>query len=137
MTELELFLNKGNIDICLISESHLTANAHVKIQGYCCYHADHPGNRARGGSAVLVKDSIKHTEDIKIEENSLQATTVNVRLVNKGNFKITAIYCPPREKLKKQDYVKLFNALGNNFIAGGDFNAKTKIIILGFKADLK
>lgn len=122
--ELELYLITDKIDICLISESHLVKSCNVKIRGYCCYHALHPTDRARGGSTIIVKDSIKHYEDSKIEHEKMQVTTISVHRDSKENLKISAIYCPPKQKIKKQDYEKFFLTLGCSFIAGGDFNAK-------------
>jgi hypothetical protein len=40
---------------------------------------------------------------------------------------ISAIYCPPRNNLKKSQYETFFHTLGNKFIAGGDFNCKHTI----------
>lgn len=38
------------------------------------YHSTRPSNKTRGRSAVLIKDSTKHTEDMKIE--MMQVSTV-------------------------------------------------------------
>jgi hypothetical protein len=37
---------------------------------------------------------------------------------------ISAIYCPPRHKIKTEQYNAFINALGHRFLVGGDFNAK-------------
>lgn len=29
------------------------------------YHIEHPANKVRGGSVVVIKDSIKHHEDVR------------------------------------------------------------------------
>ncbi len=34
------------------------------------------------------------------------------------------MYCPPKHANKKEDFISYFNALGDKFIAGGDYNAK-------------
>lgn len=121
--EIEIFLNTEKIDIFLISESHFTRSSYAKIQGYNLYHAIHPAEKARGGSAILVKENIKHHEEIKIKEETMQVTTINVQTKNK-NFNVSAIYSPPRHNLKKEDYNKLFKLLKSSFVIGGDFNAK-------------
>lgn len=122
--ELELFLHTGKIDILLISESHFTRTSYAKIRGYYCYHAIHPDGKARGGSAIFIKDNINHYEEIKIEKETMQITTLKVQLKNNKKYNISAIYCPPRHNLKKDDYTELLKSLGRNFIVGGDFNAK-------------
>jgi hypothetical protein len=121
--EIEIFLHNEKIDIFLISESHLVRTSYIKIKGYNLYHAIHPAERARGGSAILIKENIKHYEELKIEEEIMQVTTLNIQVKNK-TFNVSSIYCPPRHNLKKEDYIKLFKTLSSNFVIGGDFNAK-------------
>ena len=122
--ELEIFLNLEKIDICLISESHLTETSFIKIRDYECYHAIHPGGKARGGSTVIVKKNIKHYEEPGIQEESMQVKTIKVETNNNKEYSISSIYCPPRFNLNKDEYNTLFKSLGSNFIIGGDFNAK-------------
>lgn len=122
--ELDIFLNMHNIDICLISETHFTKTSFCKIKGYNCYHALHPENKARGGSAILIKDHIKHNEELKVEKLSMQVTTIKIQLNNIKTCSISAIYCPPRYNLKQVDYTNLLKILGSVFLIGGDYNAK-------------
>lgn len=65
--ELEAFLWNEKIYICLISETHFTRQSYIKICGYTNYHSTYPSNTARGETFVIIKDSIQHTEDLKIE----------------------------------------------------------------------
>lgn len=123
VSELEFFLNQEKIDICLVSETHFVRSSHIKINGYECYRSDHPLERPRGGSAVIIKSSIKHYVHHNIQEESMQVSSITL-LVNSKNCNIAAIYCPPRYNLKEADYVSLFKSLGPNFVIGGDFNAK-------------
>jgi hypothetical protein len=37
---------------------------------------------------------------------------------------VSAVYCPPRHNVKKEQFNDLFQNLGPKFIAGGDFNSK-------------
>lgn len=69
--ELKLFLEEQNIDLCLISESHFTKQNYLKLKEYKLYLAIHPDNKARGDSAVIIKDNIKHCEEIKYETKSI------------------------------------------------------------------
>ncbi|KMQ85369.1 reverse transcriptase, partial [Lasius niger] len=123
ISELEILLNNEKIDICPVSETHFTKQSYVKIRDFFCYHIPHPADRARGGSAVLIRNNILHHEEPKIESITMQVTTVSIQAKNK-EFKISAIYCPPRHTPTKEDYINLFKALGSYFIIGGDFNAK-------------
>ncbi len=121
--EIEIFLNTEKIDIFLISESHFVKSSFAKIRAYNLYHSIHPAERARGGSALLIKENIKHHVESKIEEETMQVTTVRVHIKHR-QLTVSAIYCPPRHNLKREDYIKLFKSLGRDFIIGGDFNAK-------------
>jgi hypothetical protein len=42
-------------DVCLISETHVTTESYIKLQGFDAYHTMHPSNCIRGGSAVIIK----------------------------------------------------------------------------------
>jgi exonuclease III len=64
--ELQATLDINRIVVCLISETHFTKQTFIKFRGYKLYHTTHPGNAARGGSAVIVKDNICHNEEVRI-----------------------------------------------------------------------
>lgn len=121
--ELQVFLDIHKIDVCLISETHFTKQSFVKFRGYHTYHTIHPQNSARGGTAVIIKDTITHSVGEKHETCQIQSTSVLIR-TKKYILTIAAIYCPPRHNLKKDDYLDLLQHLGERFILGGDLNAK-------------
>ena len=121
--ELQVVLKTLDIDVCLISETHFTKESYLKIHGYKIYHALHPCNTARGGSAVIIKENISHFEEYKCEEEDIQAVAISVK-TKCYPITISGIYCPPRYSLKAERYLWLLKNLGNRFILGGDFNAK-------------
>lgn len=122
-SELQVVLDIENIDVCLISETHFTKQSHIKFKGYTVYHALHPDNKGRGGSAVIIKDNIKHHENSKHEEPDIQSISISIR-TKRFPLTVAAIYCPPRYTIKKQTYLSLLQSLGDRFVLGGDFNAK-------------
>ncbi|KAL4141592.1 hypothetical protein QTP88_004208 [Uroleucon formosanum] len=93
----------------------------LKIRNYQTYITLHPNNKARGDSAVIIKESIKHYGHEKYSENHIQATSV---IVNDGinNLIFTAIYCLPQGREIK--LTEFFPTLGTRFIARGDYNSK-------------
>ena len=121
--ELELILETKQIDICLISETHFTNQSYFSINNFITYHTIHPRNCARGGSAVIVRSSIKHYEETKISIEEFQVTTITVET---GGFpiRISALYSPPRHSIDAEKYKEIFETIGDRFIIGGDFNAK-------------
>lgn len=121
--ELELFLQTNSIDIALITETHFTSWSYLRIHNYKLYECPHPSNRARGGSAVLIRDHIKHDNFTRIQKEEYQVTAISIEF-NHQKLVVAATYCPPRHRLLMESYVELFKQLGDRFILGGDFNAK-------------
>lgn len=121
--ELEVVLHHNSIDVCLISETHFTKESYLNVKGYKCYHALHPSNKARGGSAVLIKDALAHHQFTKVETEMFQIQAVKVK-TRSWETTLASIYCPPKPTIKKEDFDNAFGRLGNRFIIGGDFNAK-------------
>ncbi|CAG9583365.1 unnamed protein product [Danaus chrysippus] len=58
--ELKIFIKIHHMDVLLISETHFTSKSYFRIPGYNMHHTNHPDNKARGGSAMLIRSDIKH-----------------------------------------------------------------------------
>lgn len=58
--EIIVFLNHRFIDILLISESHFTEKSFIKIPNYLIYHTNYPDKTRHAGTAILIKQNIKH-----------------------------------------------------------------------------
>jgi hypothetical protein len=78
VAELQTFISQHNIDIMLISETHFTGKSYLKLRNYTVYHTNHPAGTVRGGSAILLKNSIQHHPLNSYCSDFLQATTVSV-----------------------------------------------------------
>ncbi|CAK1588943.1 unnamed protein product [Parnassius mnemosyne] len=111
------------IDIFLISETHFVSSSLIKIKGYNIYHTNHPDGTAHGGTAVIIKSSIKHHELPQYSTEQIQATSVSV-LDRNGDFTISAVYCPPKHRISEELFSEFFVSLGSRFVVGGDWNAK-------------
>jgi exonuclease III len=98
--EIKLFLNQNFIDILLTSEIHFTNKNYFSIPRYKLYYTNHPDRTAHGGTAILIKETIEHNELLKYEEDSIQAMSIKVNGFP-YEITITAVYCPPRNNLKK------------------------------------
>lgn len=121
--ELEIFLRINNIDIALVSETHFTEKSYFKINGYDTFWTNHPSERARGGSAIIIKNNIKYHKQEDIHEDCIQATIVNIQF-NNQEVNIAAAYCPPKTTPTYPQWIEIFEKLGSRFIIGGDFNTK-------------
>ena len=121
--ELQAILSTQKIDICLISETHFTNGSYMKFHNYVTYHTVHPANKGRGGSAIIIRENIKHWEEEKIAEKNMQVTSVTIASLNQ-TLTVSALYRPPGHSINAKQYTELFRRLNNRFIIGGDFNAK-------------
>lgn len=126
LSELKQYLIKHQIDIMLVSETHLTDNDSTAIDGYIMYLANHPTNRRRGGAAIIIKQNICHYAMCCSSLDSYQSVEVSVSLQNGKHVNIVAIYCPPQVSWSDQDFKNLLKSLGDIFIIGGDWNAKSQ-----------
>lgn len=121
--EVKAFISLHDIDILLISETHFTNKSYFRVPNYNLYFTNHPSGRGHGGTAILVRSSIRHFENEKYGRENIQATSVTLDDYA-GRLIVSAVYCPPRHNNKAEHYTDFFTTLGNRFICGGDFNAK-------------
>lgn len=54
INEIEMYITQNNIDILLISETHLTNNKYVHFTGYDSYFTNHPDGTAHGGTGIII-----------------------------------------------------------------------------------
>ena len=121
--ELIQFLLNNNVDILLVTETHFTKKSFFNIPNFTTYHTTHPDDKAHGGSAIIIKNKIKHYQETHYRTEEIQATNIMVEDCG-GNIMISSVYSPPKHNIKKEMYKQFFKTLGNRFIAGGDYNAK-------------
>lgn len=121
--ELKMFINLHKLDIMLISETHFTDATYFKIPFFSLYHCNHPDNTAHGGSAILIRNTIKHYELPAYKFDHIQASSVVIEDWS-GPLTVSAVYTPPRHNIPHEQYNDFFNTLGCRFLAGGDYNAK-------------
>jgi hypothetical protein len=101
----------------LTSEVYFTEKRYLKLPNSTAYHTNHAAETARGGPAIIIKNSIKHQPN-NCSQDFFQATSVSVEDLL-GLLTILAVYTVKQKQL--EDF---YNILGCQFIAGGDYNAK-------------
>ena len=99
----------------LISETHFTDKTYLKLNGYNYYHTQHTSGKTHGGTGIIIKSSIKHYELPLFQKDYLQATNVAIEDCH-GAITTSAVYCPPRHSIAKENFDNFFDALGNRFI---------------------
>ena len=107
----------------LISETHFTMKSHIKIHNYTIYDSQHPDGTAHGGTAVIIKNGIRHHLHGHYNlEHLLQATSATIDWI--GPLTKAAVYYPPKHTFKAEHFQSFCITLGQCFLAGGDYNAK-------------
>ena len=121
--ELKHFIHEQQLDIILLNETHLRPCDKVKIPNYTLYRKDRLTNRG-GGVAIYIKRSIKSTEYLLPQLNSIEACAVIIDNKNFGELLVISVYNPPNSKIVKEDLEFLFNT-GLPTIVAGDLNSKS------------
>jgi len=60
---------------------------------------------------------------VKYQEDSIQATSIKVRAFP-YDITVSAVYCPHKHNLKREQFQTFFQTQGPRFIARGDYNSK-------------
>jgi exonuclease III len=121
--ELKIFLSVYDIDIMLISETHVTEKKlHINTPLHSLSH-QLSGCHPREGTAILIKSSIQHHQLCNYSQDFLQATSVTIQ-DTAGFLTISAVYLPAKHTVKQEQLEDYYNTLGHQFITGGDYNAK-------------
>ena len=58
--EVKNYIQNQKVDTMLISETHFTKKSCFKFPNYTIYDTQHPHGTARGGTAIIIKNGIKH-----------------------------------------------------------------------------
>jgi hypothetical protein len=77
--KLKTFISIHNI-VMVISDIHFTDKSNLKLPNYTTYQMDDPAGTAGGGTAIIIKISIKHHQLNSFSQDFLQATSVSGRL---------------------------------------------------------
>lgn len=121
--ELETVLINIRIDIALIMETHFTEYSDIYISRHKLIKTNYPDNTAHGGVVILVKSSITFQPLPSFRKDYIQSCAIILKL-NNLTFTIAAIYNLPKHNITNLQFSEYFNTITNNFIIGGDYNAK-------------
>lgn len=106
----------------LISETHLIKKHYFKIPTFTVYHTMHPDGTTHGGTAIIMKNNIRHHELDKYNKDFLQATTIKVE-DRAGTLVISSIYYPPKHTITSEQFGNS-SKLWAIDLAVRDYNAK-------------
>lgn len=103
--ELANYMQEKKINIMMISETHLKPSKHLSIPNYDTIREDGQIHRG-GGTAILIKGTIKYQLLPKIEDEKLEATGIMVNTA-KEKFNFYCIYIPPGDNLPSEALLKM------------------------------
>ncbi|KAL4098126.1 hypothetical protein QTP88_022788 [Uroleucon formosanum] len=95
----------------------------TKVVSSLLHKANHPDNTAHGGVAILVKYSIIYQSLPNVCEDIFQSCAIQIH-ANNVPITVAVIYSPPKHNVSYEHFSNYFNTINNNFIIGGDYNAK-------------
>lgn len=129
ITEIDRYVNDHNLDIMMLTETHLASGLHYygKPKNYIFYRVDHPEDNARGGVGLLVKKSIQHFYDprINVSTDAIQSVGIGIK-TNLGEIYVASVYLTPNSKEFNFDsIINFFSSLPKRHILGCDFNCKS------------
>lgn len=82
-----------------------------KFKGYKTYHTIH-SYTIKGECAVVIKENIYHSEDVKFEAEGIRTMAVNIK-TKSNDIKVVSSYNFLKYKIKSERYVEFFKFVGN------------------------
>ncbi|GFS50895.1 probable RNA-directed DNA polymerase from transposon X-element [Trichonephila clavipes] len=120
--ELRDFINKHSLDIILIQETHLRPGVSIRVPNY--RNDRQTQNIPSGGTAILIKSSLKYHHIPTPTLGTVEATIVVLTPPGENPLLIASIYIPPTTTPSAciHDLEEIF-ALEHSSILCGDYNA--------------
>lgn len=116
------FLQRYDVPVACVSETHLTPRDRLRIPGYLVYRRDRLADFARGGVAIVVRRDVKHDE--LPQENFSSLDCIGIRLYINGcpPVNLWAAYLRPADFLAGSDLDIVFASSPSLLL--GDLNSK-------------
>ena len=123
--EILILMSLFSPSVIWLQETFLKQSDNASFRDFSMFNYICPdGQRASGGTSIMVKSSVLHSQfDLN---TNLQAVAVNVTLPKKVT--ICSIYLPPSDTLSKNSLVNLIDQLPHPFMLVGDFNGHSKVL---------
>ena len=83
--------------------NHFTNRSYITVPNYNIYYTNHPDEIAHGGTAVIIRENIKHYVRAEYRYENIRATNIAVE-DNTAEITVSAIYCPPKHHSRYDDY---------------------------------
>jgi ribonuclease HI len=121
--DLRILADEENPAIIALQETHLKKGQELTFRGFKIISKPTDSNRAKHGSALLIRDGI-HFKEIDLDSD-LSAVAATVVLHKK--ITICSLYLPPSTDVTKTKIDKLIRQLPRPYIITGDLNAHSQM----------
>lgn len=127
--ELVEFLQSHQIDVAVITETHLKPANNFRLPHHSLVRLDRTGTQIGGGVAVAIKRGLEYRTLPDLRLSTIEAVGVELSSPD-GPLKIIAAYCPTQCRKTDGSSLRLKNDLQkltrwkSKFIVAGDFNAR-------------
>jgi exonuclease III len=91
--ELFYLIHNKNIDIALITETHLSKSVNIKFNSYLTITVDNPDGTSHEGSAIIIKSSFFYNQMQNISKPYLHGVNIKIK-INHLNVTISSAYFP-------------------------------------------
>lgn len=118
--KLQIIISKYSPNIICLQETNFKENYYRPIKGYNCYYSNRVSERASGGVATYVKDTLI-TKNIRLQTN-LEVVSVDV-YYNDMNLHIINLYLPSNKLCFSTEIQNILNITSTPKILVGDLNA--------------
>lgn len=121
LSDLDSYLQKEKVHICILSETWLNDDKHINVTGYSVFRNDRTDGY--GGLAILVHQSIGCSlKTCPSIYNNID--TICVEILNSSKLQhIIGVYSPSNIHAGTEDYDELFSHFSEKTLILGDFNA--------------
>ncbi|KAJ8886890.1 hypothetical protein PR048_013102 [Dryococelus australis] len=120
--EVSEFLQRNNVQIIALTETHLQAGYSFRICNYIIHRRDRPGPHRGRRVALAVHTSIEHQLYQLPELRKLEAVAIKTTIQCQLCI-VMPVYAPPGKTITRENLVA-FNNSAPTFLALGDLNAK-------------
>ncbi|GJQ67191.1 hypothetical protein Trydic_g8100 [Trypoxylus dichotomus] len=104
-TDLEEFIQRHQLDVVLIGETHLRASNGLTFLNFRVHRTAREGTRG-GGTAILIKSTIDDHADLALDLNHIEATAITVNLAT-GQGKLPGNSYPRRQSQRQASIMEL------------------------------
>lgn len=119
------FLERHNVNIACICETHFVPHKPFKIPGYTIYRQDRDCAIASGGTAIFIKKNIQHHQILIPTLSTLEAVAIKITF-NNTDLIIVSAYLQPNKRIQYSDLQNI-SSFGCPVLILGDLNSKNTI----------